>query len=181
MPNIYTCTHWLIERDRICAYCGKVFPTHGDEWGYYYRNKIACSYGCMRAMESEEQNGTSGSGNRSGETVPKRHKMNEQDVERIESMRKAGTTVQKICDSTGFCATSVKAALRSMHITKPKHVITAEQQTAFKSLRERGMSYKTIAMKYDVSASTVRRYVHGNVNDDHIATGGEEHVSGICD
>lgn len=181
MPDIYTCTYWLIERDRICAHCGKVFQTHGDEWGYYYRSKIACSYGCMRAMESEEQSGTSGGENRSSGAVPKRRKMNEQDVERIGSMRKAGTTVKEICDSTGFCATSVKAALRSMHITKKTHVITAEQQTAFKALHDGGMSYRAIAMKYDVSASTVRRNVLGKVNDDHIATGGEEHVSGICD
>lgn len=163
MSSIYTYMHWLIERDRVCAHCGKVFQTHGDEWGYYYQGKIACSYGCMRAMENEDTSRIPSSEFDGNESASTRRRIGPKDIQRIETMYKAGHTVRNICESTGFGQTTVKAVLRSGNITKKAPRITKEQQKSFILLYESGLSYGTIARKCHVSSSTVRRHVMGKI------------------
>ena len=46
-------------REKTCPVCGKLFITHGEEWGYTGyskgRKKFYCSWGCLRKSEKGKQ------------------------------------------------------------------------------------------------------------------------------
>jgi hypothetical protein len=152
---------YILAEDR-CARCKKTF-IKTPQWAYWYKNRIACSYHCMRAMERADPNSLLSIRERGG--APKRgvEHVTDEEIEQMTQMRQEGITFYEIAKTLGRSESMVRSTLKRYAVAGPaggssRRKYSEDLVKRIRSMYELGVLPRDIAAQMGLPVTTV--YYH---------------------